>query len=53
MAIPAEERIEVTQLPQLEVATAGDDADAGSVLQWYLEGCAEIGWEEPPVLTDG
>ena len=27
--------------------------DAGSVLQWYLQGCAEIGWEDPPVLTDG
>ena len=32
VAIPAEERIEVPQLPQLEVAGAGDDADVGSVL---------------------
>ncbi len=26
--------------------------DAGSVLQWYLEGAAAVGWDAPPVLTD-
>ena len=26
--------------------------DAGSVLQWYLEGAAAVGWDDPPVLID-
>ena len=26
--------------------------DAGSVLQWYLEGASAIGWDDPPVLID-
>lgn len=27
--------------------------DAGSVLDWYLGECSAIGWDSPPVLTDG
>ncbi|MEC9270176.1 MAG: hypothetical protein VYC75_06270, partial [Actinomycetota bacterium] len=26
--------------------------DAGSVLEWYLDECSAIGWDNPPVLTD-
>ena len=27
-------------------------SDAGAVLQWYLEGAAAVGWDDPPVLID-